>query len=373
MRLVLWNLRHRRGRHVLNIFVIALTAAVLIVFTSVVTQLIRESRRAHSAVYARINFETKVGGDDILFPLAFERMFSEIEGVKWAEPYTLIPVKGEGDIALYAVKETWTKHPDSFFRIEPDAVEAWKRDAPNGMVASAEAAKLLNLQPGKLVELPTESGPIQFKVSAIGPPLGGPNILVHFDYVHQRSMDPGQAYFWVYTAAADFAKVAQTLEERLAQTGYYVTAMSETQFHLIMVEQAAAIPIFFGFLGLFLIITAALTLANNSAISIRERRAELATLRVIGFKGRSLMFSLLAELAIVGILGGTLAALMLKVLFGAGVSVASDSPIMEATRIGWPHIAIGLAVSILLPAIGALPSALLSLRKPLAAALRDAA
>ncbi len=374
MRLVLWSLRHRRRRHVLNILVIAITAAVLIVFTSVLTQLLRESRRARSAVIARINFETKVGGDDILFPLAFERTLREVEGVKWAEPYQLSSAgTGEEGTVLYAVKESWAEHPDTFFRIDQAALEAWKRDTPDGVVPSAEAAKRLNLQPGKLAELATEFGPMQVKVSAIGPSLGYENILVHFDYLQQRSTDPGHAYFWVYTAAADFPKVAQALEERLAQAGHYVTTMSETQFHLTMVEQAAAIPVFFGFLGLFLIITAGLTLANNSAISIRERRAEIATLRVIGFKRRSLLLSVMAEVAIVGILGATVAVVMLKVLFGSGVSLAGSNPILEATQIGFTHIAIGVSASILLPAIGALPSALWSLRQPLAMALRDAA
>jgi putative ABC transport system permease protein len=296
MRLVLWNLRHRRQRLLLNMIVIAITTAVLILFTSVFTKLLGEARRARNAAEARITIETQLGGNDLSLPLTMERVFREIDGVKDVVAFQFASGGTEEEpYTLYGVTESWADRPDTVFSIDPAARAAWKREAPQGALVSAEAAKQLNLQPGKLAELTTEYGPMQVIVSAVGPSMGEMFFVVHLRYLNERSPNPGNALFRIITAAADFLKVSQAIEEHLARSGRLVTPLNENQFRLEMLKEAAAIPIFFGFLGVFLVITAGLTLANNSAISIRERRAQIATLRVIGFKSRSLLWSIMAE------------------------------------------------------------------------------
>jgi putative ABC transport system permease protein len=374
MLLVLWNLRHHRRRHVLNMLVIAITTAVIIVFTSVLTQLIRESRRARDAVEARISIETKLGSDEVALPLAMERVLREIDGVNDVEAYAFMG-GGTADVGfvMHAVTESWAKHPDPLFHVDPAGRAAWLRDAPDGVIVTPDAAEHWRLQPGKVAELPMEFGPLQVKVSAIGPKKNFMMIVCHFKYLQERLTNPGYASFRVYAKPSDFAKVAQALEDRLAQAGYHVVVTNDAQLLLTLVEQAASIPMFFGFLGLFLIITAGLTLANNNAISIRERRAQIAALRVIGFKNRTLLWSILAEVVIIGMLSAAVTVVALRACFPSGLTLGNENSIVAKTPIGAVAIAIGIATSILVPVIGALPSALLSLRTPLAKALRDAA
>ena len=59
-------------------------------------------------------------------------------------------------------------------------------------------------------------------------------------------------------------------------------------------------------LGLIVVITIGLVAANTAAMSIRERRAEIAVMRSMGFTSRLILGLLLAESLIIGLLGGVL-------------------------------------------------------------------
>ena len=57
-------------------------------------------------------------------------------------------------------------------------------------------------------------------------------------------------------------------------------------------------------LGVIVVITIGLVAANTAAMSIRERRGEIAVMRSIGFSSRTILSLLLSESFVVGLLGG---------------------------------------------------------------------
>jgi putative ABC transport system permease protein len=57
--------------------------------------------------------------------------------------------------------------------------------------------------------------------------------------------------------------------------------------------------------------TMALVLANSIGISVRERRTELAVLKVLGFRPRQILASVLGESVVIGALGGSLSAALI--------------------------------------------------------------
>ncbi len=84
-------------------------------------------------------------------------------------------------------------------------------------------------------------------------------------------------------------------------------------------------------LGVIVVITIGLVAANTAAMSIRERRAEIAVMRSIGFPSRMILSLLLAESLIIGLLGGMLgcgSAFVVLKIFAVGTPVpdrCSDS------------------------------------------------
>jgi putative ABC transport system permease protein len=59
-------------------------------------------------------------------------------------------------------------------------------------------------------------------------------------------------------------------------------------------------------LGLVVIVTIGLVAANTAAMSIRERRTEIAVMRAIGFQSRTILFMILSESLLVALIGGAL-------------------------------------------------------------------
>ena len=55
-----------------------------------------------------------------------------------------------------------------------------------------------------------------------------------------------------------------------------------------------------------MVLTIGLVAANTAAMSIRERRGEIAVMRSMGFPSRMILCLLLAESLIIGLLGGLL-------------------------------------------------------------------
>jgi putative ABC transport system permease protein len=60
----------------------------------------------------------------------------------------------------------------------------------------------------------------------------------------------------------------------------------------------------FEILGVIIVITVGLVAANTAAMSIRERRGEIAVMRSLGFSAGIILATLLAESFLIGLMGG---------------------------------------------------------------------
>ena len=76
----------------------------------------------------------------------------------------------------------------------------------------------------------------------------------------------------------------------------------------------------FEILGLIIVVTVGLVAANTAAMSIRERRGEIAVMRSMGFSSTTILSTLLAESLVIGVMGGLLgcgSALLILHLFSS--------------------------------------------------------
>src|SRR5260370_24938227 len=86
-------------------------------------------------------------------------------------------------------------------------------------------------------------------------------------------------------------------------------------------------------LGLIVAITIALIAANTAAMSIRERRTEIAIMRALGFQASTIISSLVGEGSIMGFIGGLLGcATAYVVLRGLSLASAALGPLGLALR-----------------------------------------
>jgi putative ABC transport system permease protein len=375
-RLVTWSLRRRRLRNVLGALIMALTAAAVMLFVSVLVALITFTRPAPGGGMSRILVWPRLsaGGTDL--PMALRAKFEAINGVKVVQCQKFIFGK-RGDLA-YVVsgeEESGVELNLDFAPVPRDVIEAWKKEKPTGAIFTDQLAKELNLKVGQTTELPTTFGPMTLKV--VGLSSGGllaRRVIAHFEYAHQFTGNKGTCIYRVFTAPKDYEPVAKEIANLTKNSPTPVQAFSDAELTASWVRSAAMVPVLIGFLGLFLILTTALTLANSSSISVRERRIEIATMRTLGFSRGTILRMLLTEAVLVGLVGGVIAILVMKYVVGpVQLTPGNTGAIFKAITVSPLGMAAGLLISILVPLLGALPSAIASLRMPLVQALRDAA
>ncbi|MBZ5562629.1 MAG: FtsX-like permease family protein [Acidobacteriia bacterium] len=184
-----------------------------------------------------------------------------------------------------------------------------------------------------------------------------------WDYFQERVPDRLKGLIGWYTVmlnSPDQAlRVAKAIDTEFANSPYETKTDTESAFAASWVKQFGNIEFLIITIGSVVFFTLLLVTGNTMAISVRERTGELAVLKAIGFKDRSVLFFVLAEsLAIAlfgGVLGLALAFLAIPVLGNALSGMLPNlilSKPMLATGIGFALL-VG-AASGLLPGIGAM-------------------
>ena len=174
-------------------------------------------------------------------------------------------------------------------------------------------------------------------------------------------------------SAAAVPGLIANLDEQFANSTAETQSESEAAFMSNFMDAYRAFFTMAEVLGLIVVITIALVAANTAAMSIRERRAEIAVMRSMGFSSRLILSLLLAESLIIGLAGGVLgcgAAYVVLKVFSArltrGRAVVGD----------WmPPVVLGeaLVVAVLIGLLSALVPARAAARRNIVDALRAVA
>ena len=138
-----------------------------------------------------------------------------------------------------------------------------------------------------------------------------PDILVfHRDYLQEAleatsGRTPFTDSMWVMpdsdAAASD---VAKQIDEYFANSSSATQTETEKAFFSDFLSNYRLIFGMARWLGLIVVVTIGLVAANTASMSIRERRAEIALMRSLGFPASSILWMLVAESAAIAILGG---------------------------------------------------------------------
>jgi len=110
-----------------------------------------------------------------------------------------------------------------------------------------------------------------------------------------RIADPGES-----------AQVAKTIDERFSNSAWETRAMSEKAMAATFAKMQGNIEFLLMSIGAIVFFTLLLVTGNTMAIAVRERTAELAVLKAVGFSDRFLLFFVLVESLLIAAVGGAL-------------------------------------------------------------------
>ncbi len=147
----------------------------------------------------------------------------------------------------------------------------------------------------------------------------------------------------------------------------------EVKYYSEQTKTALPIKIMGNFLATAMSIGAVFAAMNTMYASVGARTREIGTLRVLGFRRRTILLSFLIEGAILALMGGVLGCLIALPMHGvstATISFESFSETVFQFRITWGLALQGLLFSVAVGVVGSLLPALRAARLPVIAALR---
>ena len=131
-------------------------------------------------------------------------------------------------------------------------------------------------------------------------------------------------------------------------------------------------------IGTIMAVGAVFSALNTMYSAVSERGAEIATLRALGFSGRSVVVSVLIEAQLLALLGACVGVALAQLFFaGQTVSTVGDTvghnpQIVFSLTISAGLVAASVALACLIGLVGGIFPALRAARMPVAAALRGA-
>ena len=207
-------------------------------------------------------------------------------------------------------------------------------------LVSGGVMKRFNLHVGQQIQLKGTVYPFNVTLQIVGVmnDKAPPNFLFfRRDYLEEAAGRPGfVSMFWVRADKSEnIPQIVSSIDEQFINSSAETRSESEAAFMGGFVQGYRAFFQLAELLGLIVVLTIGLVAANTAAMSIRERRGEIAVMRSIGFRSGTILGLLLGESLIIGLTGGILgcgAAFVILKVFAVG------SPAIGISNIKMPPI-----------------------------------
>ncbi len=178
-------------------------------------------------------------------------------------------------------------------------------------LVGGDTMKRFHLHLGQQIQLRGTLYPFNVTLNIVGM-IGGkapPNFLLfRRDYLEEAAGRPGIVdNIWVKVDKPEnVPQVIAAIDEGFANSSAETLSESEAAFIGNFLDQYRTFFRMAELLGFIVVLMIGLVAANTAAMSIRERRGEIAVMRSIGFPARTILSLLLAESILIGLVGGIL-------------------------------------------------------------------
>jgi putative ABC transport system permease protein len=324
--LVLKNLLRSKRRTILTIFSIAVSLFIFSALVSLPT--VADQILSDTASSVRIACHNKAGLTYSM-PEAYKQRI-----VATAHVETVTPESWFGGV-YHEVSDQFPNlavDPETAEAMWPDwgvSKESWKKfeTLRTACLVGSGTMKRFKLHVGQQIILRGTVYPFNVTLNIVGVMRGGTapaNFLIfRRDYLEEAAGRPGFVdNYWVRVDKSEnVPQVIAALDEGFANSSAQTRSESEAAFIGSFMDNFRTFFRLAEILGFIVVLTIGLVAANTAAMSIRERRSEIAVMRSIGFPSGTILGLLLSESLIIGLLGGILgcgAAFIVLRIFAVG-------------------------------------------------------
>lgn len=310
--LVIRNLLRNRRRTILSVLSIAVSILIFAALMSVPAVAARILRDRVSAL--RLVCGSKAGFNYLL-PAAYGETIRGLPHVSAMTPYLVIMTSYRKAGELIPVIGM---DPDQFHVIFPEkasarAAAALRRSRSVGLVGP-ELMKRFQWKLDDNIILHGLSPPADLSFTIAGLLSGDQGtdnlVVVPIERLNKIEAFEGKvAAFIVKADASEFAQpLLKQIDSQFANAPYETSTQTELGAAQSQLHDARLIFVGAQLFGGIVVIVIALVSANTAAMTVRERRHELAVMRALGFTRRSVVGFLVAEGMLMGLVAGTLGA-----------------------------------------------------------------
>jgi putative ABC transport system permease protein len=306
-RLIFKNLLRSRRRTVLTALSIAVSLFIFAVLMSLPT--FANQMLADTASSVRIISRTKMG---FAYPLP------EAYKLKIATIPHVVDVA-----ALVIYGGIYHEASDQFPSVATDAdeIDMWSdwgltgleefKEIKTACLVALGTMRRFNLHVGQQLELRGTVYPFNVTLTIVGTIAKGPVpsfLIFRRDYFEEVAGKPGIAHeFWIRVDDSRFVpEVAAAVDNQFANSAAETRSAAEAAAVGSILGRYRIFMNLAEFLGLVAVVAIGLVAANTAAMSIRERRSEIAVMRSIGFRSEVILSLLVGESLIIALSGGAI-------------------------------------------------------------------
>jgi len=373
--LVFKNLFRSKRRTFLTVLSIAVSLFIFSALVSIPT--VADQILGNTASSTRIATHNKAGLAYSI-PVAYKQRIATIPHVE-----VVVPESWFGGVyhEVYDQFPNLAADPEQVDQMWPDwgisqqSFEQFKKIRTAALVG-ADTMKKFNLQVGQQIQLRGTLYPFNVTLQIVGTISGKapPDFLLfRRDYLEEAAGRPGIVdNIWVKVDKPEnVPQVIAAIDEGFANSSAETLSESEAAFIGSFMDQYRTFFRMAEILGFIVVLTIGLVAANTAAMSIRERRGEIAVLRTVGFSNSQILASFLTEafaIALAGGVAGTLAA-ALVMNFVRGAVPALGAAL--STGMPYPIMLGGVLIALCVGLLSALAPTMAALRTPVHQSLRE--
>jgi putative ABC transport system permease protein len=244
------------------------------------------------------------------------------------------------------------------YQIADPQREAWQADR-GGFLAGQALADKYRWKIGDQIFIKGDIYPVNLNLtlrgifSDPGAPSQEQKILFHRKYLEEALGNPGEvgAFWLLLDSALNLPTVVAAAEKMFENSQAQVRAETEAAFRLSFVEMLGNIKLMFGAIGLAIVISILFITANTMAMAARERTTEVAVLKTLGFGRGQVVWMVLAEAVVVGLMGGLIGmAIAASIMPGIAKAMRDVFPLFGTLRLTPGALWSGVGLSLLIGA-----------------------
>ena len=372
--LVFANLGRHKRRTALTIASVALALFLFASLRTVVTTIAATAQFGG----ARRLVTTNATGIVFPLPLAYANRLAAVPGVEavsWANWFGGRYGDGKRFFANFAVdaESYLAMYPE--IQLPPDQRAAWLQDKSSAIIGK----RLLDVFGWRLGQNVTLQGTIfpgdwTFTIRGVYTPsdavLNDDMLLFHHALLDERIGRAGIAGWYVLQIdhPDHAATVARAIDDLFRNSNAPTKTGTEQAFNASFATMWGNVSLLMGTIGMAVVFAILLVTANAMMMSARERSGEVAVLKTIGFRDRTVFGLVMLEAGVITLTGALIGLGGAKLLYkGTNFNAAGFLPGFDVTR---GTLLLGFGVALLLMLASGLVPALQAARVPVVQALR---